>query len=142
MITIEELVKELNDLCKQYLTEKERFTGRDRLQQVFQEIKSRGYTIASPLFSEEMPEYDLLSEEGRKTCDRMNAIRKAKLEAIAAQEYERAADLRDEERKLLAKIRLDFTSTIKDQHFIVAGKCSDLVLFNDPENFLIALLKG
>lgn len=71
----------------------------------------------------------------------MNAIRKAKLEAVTAQEYERAADSRDEERKLLVKINLDFSESVQDQHFIVAGKCSDLILLNDTENLLIALFK-
>lgn len=89
-----------------------------------------------------MPELSLLSEDGRKDFQRMNGIRKAKLEAIAAQEYERAADLRDEERKLSVKINLDFSTSVKDQHFIVSGKCSDLILFNDPKNFLMALFKG
>ena len=141
MITIEELVKEMNDLCKQYIHEQQKFTGQARLKQVFEEIKSRGYTIASPLFSEETPEVSILSEDGKKDFQRMNAIRKAKLEAVAAQEYERAADLRDEERKLLVKINLDFSTSVHDQHFIVAGKCSDLIFFNDPENFLVSLFK-
>ena len=30
---------------------------------------------------------------------------------------------------------------MQDQHFILAGKLSDLVLFNDPDNFLIVLFK-
>lgn len=66
MITIEELIKEMNDLCKQYIKERQKFKGQARLQQVFEEIKSRGYSIASPLFSEETPEIFLLSEMVRK----------------------------------------------------------------------------
>ena len=64
-----------------------------------------------------------------------------KLEAVARPKFEQSADFKDIERKLLFKIKMDFLSNTGNQYYILAGKMSDLILHNDPDNLLIALIK-
>jgi len=141
METIESLVSELNDLCKCYIAEKEEFKDLEKIRKVVLKIKDIGYNIVSPLSELTLPEYDLLTNESKQDFTEMTEIKRLKMDAIEKQEFERAADLRDEERKFILKIKIDFLNANQNQHFIVAGKCSDLILFNDPDNFLIALFK-
>ena len=141
MATIEELVGELNELCKQYIVQKEDFKGIDRFQQLLMEIQDKGYNIEIPSLELVEPVYELLSDEGKKDFDEMMEIRNLKMDAVERHEFERAADLRDIERKLLFKIKMDFSLNTDNQHFILASKMSDLILFNDPDNLLIALIK-
>ena len=141
METIESLVEELNELCKRYIVQKEQFKEKDRFHEVLTAIQDKGYNIEIPSLELVEPVYELLSDEGKKDFDEMMKIRKMKMEAVERHEFERAADLRDIERKLLFKIKMDFSSNTDDQHFILAGKMSDLVIFNDPDNILIALIK-
>ena len=141
MKTIESLVSELNDLCKQYIAQKDQFLGKERMKELFLEIKGRGYGIVAPLLASSTPEYELLSEEGKMKFEEMINVRKMKMVAIKDQEFERAADLRDMERELEKKICDDFSRNNEDQHFILAGKISDFIVFNDPDNLLIALFK-
>jgi hypothetical protein len=141
MATIEELVEELNELCKQYIVQKEDFKGTDRFQQLLIEIQGKGYNIEIPSLELVEPVYELLSDEGKKDFDEMLKVRNLKIDAVERHEFERAADLRDIERKLLFKIKMDFSLNTDNQHFILAGKMSDLILFNDPDNILIALIK-
>ena len=141
METIESLVTELNDRCKKYIAQKEEFREFDRLREVFKAIKDQGYNISTPLFGFTMPEYELLSEGGRRDFHKMKDIQQMKLDAVSARNFERAADLRDIERELSLKIRMDFTINNGNQHFILAGKLPELVIFNDPDNVLITLFK-
>ena len=141
MKTIESLVSELNDLCKQYIAQNDQFQGRERMKELFLEIKDRGYGIVAPILSSSTPEYELLSEEGKKKFDEVVKVRKMKMAAIKDQEFERAADLRDLERELERKICVDFSQNNEDHYFILAGKIADFIVFNDPDNLLIALLK-
>ena len=141
MATIESLVVELNDLCKRYIAQKEQFREKDRFHKVLTAIQDQGYKIEIPSLDLTEPVYELLSNEGKNDFDEMMKIRKMKMEAVERQEFERSADLRDIERKLLYKIKNDFSSNTDDQHFILAGKMSDLILYNDPDNVLIALIK-
>ena len=141
MEPIETLVAELNELCKCFLAQKEQFKESDRFHEVLTAIQDKGYNIEIPSLELVEPVYELLSEEGKKDFDEIMKIRKMKMEAVERQEFERSADLRDIERKLLFKIRMDFSSNTAKQHFILTGKMSDLILYNDPDNLLIALIK-
>ena len=141
MSQIESLVEELNDLCKRCIAQKEQFKENDRFHEILMEIQEKGYNIEIPSLESSEPVYELLSDEGKKDFDEMMKIRNMKMEAAERHEFERAADLRDMERKLLFKIKMDFSANTNDQHFILAGKMSDLILFNDPDNVLIALIK-
>jgi len=141
MSQIESLVEELNDLCKRCIAQKEQFKENDRFHEILMEIQEKGYNIEIPSLESAEPVYELLSDEGKKDFNEMMKIRNMKMEAAERHEFERAADLRDMERKLLFKIKMDFSSNTNDQHFILAGKMSDLILFNDPDNVLIALIK-
>ena len=141
MSQIESLVEELNDLCKRCIAQKEQFKENDRFHEILMEIQEKGYNIEIPSLESSEPVYELLSDEGKKDFNEMMKIRNMKMEAAERHEFERAADLRDMERKLLFKIKMDFSSNTNDQHFILAGKMSDLILFNDPDNVLIALIK-
>jgi len=141
METIESLVAELNELFKRYINEKEDFKELERMREVVLGIKNLGYSIVNPILEFTEPEYDLLSDSGKKDYSTMVDIRRMKMEAVQKHEFERAADLRDDERKLLEKIKIDFANQTQNQHIILAGKFSDLILFNDPENVLIALFK-
>ena len=141
MATIESLVSELNELCKRFITQKEQFTEFDRIREVFTAIKAQGYSISWPHFSFTDPEYELLSEEGKRDLERLIDFRKMKLEAVKNLNFERAADLRDLERELIKKIKMDFSSNSENQLFILAGKFPELVLFNDPDGLLITLFK-
>ena len=141
MSTIESLVEELNELCKRHIAQKEQFKENDRFHEILMEIQDKGYSIGIPSLELAEPVYELLSDEGKKDFDEMIKIKKMKMEAVERHEFERAADLRDIERKLLFKIKMDFSLSTANQHFILAGKMSDLILFNDPDNVLIALIK-
>ena len=141
MATIESLVSELNALCKKYIAQKEGFKEFDRIREVFKAIKDQGYNISTPLFGFTMPEYELLSEEGRRDFHKLKDIQQMKMDAVTALNFERAADLRDIERDLSMKIKMDFSINNGDQPFILAGKLPELVIFNDPDNFLITLFK-
>ena len=141
MEPIETLIAELNDLCKQYIAQKDQFQGRERMRELFMAIKNQGYNIVTPILDYSTPEYELLSSEGKKDFEKMIDIKKKKMEAVEKHEFERAADLRDLERELIRKISMDFSQNNEDQHFILAGKISDFIVFNDPDNLLIALFK-
>lgn len=93
MKTIESLVSELNDLCKQYIAQKDQFQDKERMKEIFIEIKDRGYGIVAPLLAASTPEYELLSDEGKKKFDEMIKVRKMKMTAIKDQEFERAAGI-------------------------------------------------
>jgi len=141
MESIESLVAEINDLCKQYITQKDQFQGKDRMKELFIAIKDQGYNIVAPVLDYPTPEYELLSLEGKKDFEQMMNIKKQKMEAVEKHDFERAADLRDLERELIRKINIDFSQNNENQSFIFSGKVSDLVIFNDPDNLLIALFK-
>ena len=141
MVAIELLVSELNDLCKKYIAQKEEFKKFDKIREVFKAIRDQGYNISTPLFGFSMPEYELLSEEGRRDLHKLKDIQQMKMDAVAALNFERAADLRDIEIELNMKIKMDFTVNNGDQPFILAGKLPELIIFNDPDNFLITLFK-
>ena len=141
MATIESLVSELNELCKGFIAQKEQFKKFDRIREVFTAIKDQGYSISWPHFSFTNLEYELLSDEGKRDLERLIDFRKMKLEAVKDLNFERAADLRDLERELIKKIKMDFSSNTENQHFILAGKFPELVLFNDPDGLLITLFK-
>ncbi len=141
MATIEALVSELNELCKRFIAQKEQFNEFDRVREVFKEIKDQGYNVLWPLFSFTNPEYELLSDEGKHNMGKLIDFGKMKLEAIKEMNFERAADLRDIERELIKKIRLDFSRNIGNQNFILAGKYPEVVIFNDPDSLLITLFK-
>ena len=141
MATIEELVSELNNLCKRVVSEKEEFRDTDKLKEVIMAIKDLGYNILTPLSENIQIDYELLSEEGKKDYDKMMDIRKLKISAVNNQEFERAADLRDVERSLDSKIRTEFSMNTDNPHFILAGKMSDIVICNNPGNLLITLIK-
>lgn len=141
MEAIESLVSELNDLCKRYIVEKDDFKELDQMREVILKIKDLGYNIVSPISELTLPDYEHLSDEGKQDFTKMAEIKKMKMDAIEKMEFERAADLRDDERRFIFKIKVDFLNANQNQHFIVAGKCSDLILFNDPDNVLIALFK-
>ena len=141
MATIESLVSELNELCKRFIAQKEQFKEFDRIREVFTAIKDQGYSISWPHFSFIYPEYELLSEEGKSDLAKLIDFRKMKLKAVKDLNFERAADLRDLERELIKKIKMDFSHNIENQHFILAGKFPELVLFNDPDSLLITLFK-
>lgn len=141
MESIEVLVTELNDLCKQYIAQKDEFQGKDRMKELFMAIKEQGYNVVAPLIEYSTPEYELLSDEGKRNFDKMMEIKKKKLQAIEMHDFERAADLRDLERELIRKISMDFSQNNENRSFIFSGKISDLVIFNDPDNLLIALFK-
>lgn len=64
-----------------------------------------------------------------------------KAEAIDRQDFEGAAYLRDMERSLIWKIQSEFDSNNNAVHFILSGKMNDLIIFNDPDNVLISLIK-
>ena len=141
MATIESLVSELNELCKRFIAQKEQFKEFDRIREVFTAIKDQGYSISWPHFSFTDPEYELLSDEGKRDLEKLIDFRKMKLEAIKDLNFERAADLRDLERELIKKIKMDFSRNVENRNFILAGKFPELVLFNDPDSLLITLFK-
>jgi len=141
MATIESLVSELNEHCKRFIAQKEQFKEFDRIREVFTAIKDQGYSISWPHFSFTDPEYELLSDEGKRDLERLIDFRKMKLEAVKDLNFERAADLRDLERELIKKIKMDFSRNAENQHFILAGKFPEMVLFNDPDSLLITLFK-
>lgn len=141
MEPIETLVAELNDLCKQYIAQKDQFQGRERMKELFMAIKDQGYNIVASILDYSTPEYELLSTEGKKDFEKMMFIKNKKMEAVEKHEFEKAADLRDLERELIRKISIDFSRNNEDQHFILAGKISDFIVFNDPDNLFIALFK-
>jgi hypothetical protein len=141
LATIESLVSELNELCKRFIAQKEQFKEFDRIREVFKEIKDHGYNVMWPLFSFVNPEYELLSAEGKQDLEKLIDFGKMKVEAVKALNFERAADLRDIERDLIKKIRLDFSRNIGNQNFILAGKYPEVVIFNDPDSLLITLFK-
>lgn len=141
MASIESLVEELNQLCKGWITQKEQFSKKDRFFEVLTSIKGQGYSLSFPRLKLAVPEYDLLSEVGKHDYDKMMGIRKMKTEAIGRQEFERAVDLRDEERSLIWKIQSDFESSKNAELFILSGKMNDIIIFNDPDNVLISLIK-
>ena len=141
MATIESLVSELNELCKRFIAQKEQFKEFDRIREVFTAIKVQGYSISWPHFSFTDPEYEFLSDEGKRDLAKLIDFRNMKLEAVKNSNFERAADLRDIERELIKKIKMDFSRSIENQHFILAGKFPELVLFNDPDSLLITLFK-
>ena len=64
-----------------------------------------------------------------------------KLEAVKDLNFNRAADFRDIEIELIKKIKIDFSRSIENKHFILAGKFPEMVLFNDPDSLLITLFK-
>ena len=141
MATIETLVEELNQLCEDWIAQKEQFSKKDRFFEVLTRIKEQGYSLSFPRLKLAVPEYDLLSEVGKQDFNKMMEIRKMKAEAIGRQEFERAANLRDAERSLIWKIQADFESSMNPEHFILSGKMNDLIIFNDPDNVLISLIK-
>lgn len=141
MERIEELVYELNGLCREYIMEKERFRGRERMKEIIAEVKALGYDIVTPALELASPGYDVLSEEGKALYDRRTEVRRQKMEAVEQQQFERAADLRDLELRLGEQIREDFDRGAGDRSFIFAGKISGMVLLNDPGNVLVALFK-
>jgi len=141
MASIESLVEELNQLCKQWITDMEQFSKKDRIFEILKSIKEQGYSLSFPRLKLAVPEYDLLSVDGKNDFDKLMEIRNMKAEAIGSQEFERAADLRDEERSLIWKIQSEFESSKNVEHFILSGKMHDIVIFNDPDNVLISLIK-
>lgn len=141
METIESLVAELNELCKKYVSQKEEFREFDRIREVFSTIKAAGYIISTPLFESAMPEYELLSEQGKQDFQKMKEIQQMKMKAVSARNFARAAELRDTERTLILKIKMDFSINNGNQPFILAGKIPEFIIFNDPENVLITLFK-
>ena len=141
MAIIEALVEELNHLCHRWITQKEQFKEKDRFFEVLTSIKEQGYSLAFPRLKLDVPEYELLSEEGKKDFKKMTEVKKMKMEAIDRQEFEQAANLRDEEKSLIWKIQSDFSLTRNNDHFILSGKVDDVILFNDPDNVLITLIK-
>ena len=141
MATIESLVSELNELCKRFVAQKEQFKEFERIRKVFREIKDQGYNVLWPLFSFTNPEYELLSDEGKHDLEKLIDYGKMKGEAVNALNFERAADLRDLERDLIKKLRIDFSRNIGNQNFILAGKYPEVVIFNDPDSLLITLFK-
>jgi len=104
-------------------------------------IKDRGYRIVVPILETPFPEYELLSEPGKKLFEELSKIRITKMAAIKDQEFERAVDLRDTERALEKQIKSDFSQNNSDQYFILTDKTSDFIIFNDPDHLLIALFK-
>ena len=141
MNTIESIIAELNELCREYINQQDRFRDSEKIRELFRELKNLGFTIVKPLFDDSSPEYPLLSENGKRDVQQMSGIRQKKRKAIENGEFELAADLRDLERKLLEKIRLDFYQITKDRFFIIPSGNTDLILFNDPESLLINLFK-
>lgn len=141
MNPIESLVSELNDLCRQHIIQKEQFLGNERIKDLFLMIKDRGYRIVVPILETPFPEYELLSEPGKKLFEELSKIRITKMAAIKDQEFERAVDLRDTERALEKQIKSDFSQNNSDQYFILTDKTSDFIIFNDPDHLLIALFK-
>jgi len=68
-------------------------------------------------------------------------IRELKKEEVKALHFERAADLRDIERKLTTRIKSDFTDNTANQYFILPEMNREVVIFNDPDGILKALFK-
>jgi len=141
METIESLVEELNHLCDRYIAYVKACQETDRIREVFRAIKNQGCNIVTPCFAPDSPDVELLSDEGKQDLENMASIRKKKIDAINAQYFEGAADFRDIERKLESKILLEFFKNTVNQHFILLKNTPNEVIFNDPDNQLIALFK-
>ena len=111
----------------------------EKLANILKEVRFLGYTMVSLHFTSDMPEYDLFSNEVNQDFHRMLEVRKQKMLAMEKGEYENAADFRDQERILLARIKAGIPECERDNFFIVAGRHSELILFNHPESSLIPL---
>ncbi len=141
MNRIDSIIEELNELCRDYIKQQDRFRDFEKIRELFREMKTLGFTIVTPLFEVSSPESQFLSENGKNDLQQMSDIQKKKLQAIKNNEFERAADLRDLERQLLGKIRLDFSQITRDRFFILPSGDTNLIIFNDPESLLMNLFR-
>jgi len=141
MNRIDSIIEELNELCRDYIKQQDRFRDFEKIRELFREMKTLGFTIVTPLFEVSSPESQFLSENGKNDLQQMSDIQKKKLQAIKNNEFERAADLRDLERQLLGKIRLDFSQITRDRFFIIPSGDTNLIIFNDPERLLMNLFR-
>jgi translation initiation factor 2 beta subunit (eIF-2beta)/eIF-5 len=141
METVESLVEELNQLCDRYIAYFKACQETDRIREVFRAIKNQGCNIVTPGFEPDSPEVELLSEEGKQDLQKLASFRKKKIEAINAQHLESSADFRDIEEYLERKIIIDFVQNTVNKHFILLKNTPNEVIFNDPDNQLIALFK-
>lgn len=139
MATITTVVEELNRLCHQYLQEGQGFQDTEKLAGVLRDVRSLGYTIVTPHLISDIPEYNLFPEEENRDFQRMVEVRQKKLQAIENGNFEIAADLREEERRLLARVQHMIPAHMREQFFVVAGKDAEIVLFNHPDNILMPL---
>ena len=84
MNRIESIIGELNELCRDYINQQDRYRDSEKVSELFREMKSLGFTIVTPIFDCSSPEYQLLSENGKKDVQQISGIRKKKREAIAS----------------------------------------------------------
>jgi hypothetical protein len=139
--TVQSHVSDLNDLFKQWKEQKEDFTYIERMKMIIAYIKELGYEIISPSLEFLTPECQFLSANGIKDFEKIMEIRDRKIVACDSHEFERAADLRDLEWKLINRIYFDFTQSNYSQPNMLAEKISDFLLFKDQGNLVIALIK-
>jgi len=136
MKEITKLLDELNELCKLYVLNKEDFNQEDRIRELVSEIIENGFDFEIFKIGMNTTEYKLLSDMGKRNLKKINDITKLKLEAIHNQQYEQAARLRDDERKLTEQINTEFYNITNTRYYFLKDKSSNIVFFLDPERQL------
>ena len=108
---IDNLIDRMNHLCRKLITDEQNFTEGDEIRQVFKKIKDLGFSVYSEPFDKETIVVEYLSDKGKAEYEKLQDVRKRKMDAIANRNFERAADLRDIERELERKVILDYMKT-------------------------------
>jgi hypothetical protein len=141
MKEIAKLLDELNKLCTLYVSHKIDFDQQDRICELISNIIAKGYGFAIFKMSLKTPEYLLLSDKGKNDFNKLNDITKLKLQAIHTYQWEQAARLRDDERKLTELVYTEIFSILDTQFYFLKSKSSKIVFFLDPGNQLKGMLK-
>lgn len=132
---------ELNMLCEKHDCLQEDTLQKTRIREIFTDLVKQGYSIVTPRFDPESPEYVALSENGKMICKRLIYIRKKKLEAIAHENFEFAADLRELELELKKRMVSDFSKMIANKFFVLLSATSKEIIYNDFDGKLKAYFK-
>lgn len=105
---IDDLIDRLNHLCRKFVSDQEHFTDSQKLRKVFMEIKELGYSVYSDPYDISTIVPDYLSDTGRENYTKLQGVRQQKMDCIAKQNFEQAADFRDVERRLEREVMLDY----------------------------------
>ena len=124
---IDNLIDNLNQLCRKYVLDERNFTEGDEIRTVFTEIKKLGYSVYSEPFDKSVIIAGSLSEIGKVKYEKMLIMRQNKLEKVEIKDFESAADFRDLERQFEREVIFDYMKNEGVAYFKITDQESKMI---------------